>query len=59
MEQSGKILNKNTFIFPLKIECTIIHKKIPLKLRSSFGTSHSSTTIRYNSFVQIIIKDEK
>ena len=59
MEQSGKTLNKNTFIFPLKIECIIIHKKIPLKLRSSFGTSHSSTTIRYNSFVQIIIKDEK
>ena len=59
MEPKDKILNKNTFIFPLKIHCTIIHKKIPLKLRSSFGTSHSSTTIRYNSFVQIIIKDEK
>lgn len=59
MENSDKLLNEETFIFPLNIKCIIIHKTIPLKLRSSFGTSHSSTTIRFNSFVQIIIKDEK
>ena len=58
MEQKDILLNKETFIFQQNISCTIIHKKIPLHLRSSFGTSHSSTTIRYNSFIQILIKDE-
>ena len=58
MEEKEKLLNEETFIFPSKIECRIIHKKLPLNLRSSFGTSHSSTTIRFNSFIQIIIKDE-
>ena len=52
------ILNKKEFIFDENISFIIIHKKIPLKLRSSFGTSHSSTTIRYNSFIQIIYTEK-
>lgn len=52
------ILNKKEFIFDENISFIIIHKKIPLKLRSSFGTSHSSTTIRYNSFIQIIYAEK-
>lgn len=58
MEQTDTLLNKQSFNLGTKISATIIHKKIPLHLRSSFGTSHSSTTIRYNSFIQIIINDE-
>jgi L-alanine-DL-glutamate epimerase-like enolase superfamily enzyme len=59
MEQDkDKLLNKQSFELDTKISATIIHKKIPLHLRSSFGTSHSSTTIRYNSFIQIILNDE-
>ena len=59
MEQDkDKLLNKQSFDLDTNISATIIHKKIPLHLRSSFGTSHSSTTIRYNSFIQIILNDE-
>ena len=58
MEDKEIILNQESFILTSKVECTIIHKSIPLRLRASFGTSHSSTIIRYNSFIQIIIKNE-
>ena len=59
MEEKELTLNQSTFSFEPNTKITIIHKKIPLKLRSSFGTSHSSTTIRYNSFIQIIYSQEK
>ena len=54
-----ELLNKKIFNFPPKTSIKIVHKKIPLKLRSSFGTSHSSTTVRYNSFIQIKMETEK
>ena len=58
MSAESVLLNRETFTLEQNITATITHKKIPLHLRTSFGTSHSSTTIRYNSFIQIIINDQ-
>jgi len=50
-------LNNKTFVFS-DAKVTILHKKVLLNLRTSFGTSHSSTTIRSNSFIQVIVEDK-
>ena len=54
----NEYLNEKIFIFP-EAKITFKHKKIPLKLRTTFGTSHSSTSIRYNSFIQILVENYK
>ena len=59
MENEETELNKITFDFPEdKIKLTLIHKKLELHLRSSFNTSHSSTTIRNNSLIIIKIEGQ-
>ena len=58
MSTESELLNQETFNLNKDITAKITHKKIALHLRTSFGTSHSSTTIRYNSFIQIIIFDQ-
>ena len=54
----NEYLNEKIFIFP-EAKITFKHKKIPLKLRTTFGTSHSSTTTRFNSFIQILVENYK
>lgn len=52
-------LNLRTFsVNDSEYTINILHKKVPLNLRTSFGTSHSSTKIRYNSFVQVTLTEK-
>jgi len=57
MEGKTNICEKSFIIKGTKV--IIKHKPLPVKLRATFGTSHSSTTTRTNSLIEIQLPEKK
>ncbi len=57
MKKEEEYLNKHTVTFADGTTLVLTHRKVLLHLRTSFGTSHSSTTVRSNSLIELRINE--